>query len=160
MLSGNKKFLFVVITSWMLLVLFLPAITSAVTSSKFLPIIQCGISEEVPDTSRMNPDGTIITEISNQCDFYDFIETINRIINWIISMAGVIFTISFIYGGFIYITSGGDSGKQGKARDILWSTLKGFVIILVSWLIVYTIITTLVDQSQQGTVLKFIGNGN
>ncbi len=73
-------------------------------------------------------------------------------------MAGVIFTIMAIYGGFLYMTSGGDSSKKGKAKDILLNTLLGFGIILVSWLIVYTILTYLVKNTGGNqSIFKFLG---
>ncbi len=124
----NRKFLAGIVSLLMLFIFLIPIIS-------FAKLVTC--------------DGA-------DCDFNKFVEMINEIINWIIGIAGVIFTISFIYGGFLWMTSGGDSGKTGKARDILWSTLKGFVIILVSWLIVYTIIHTLVDPGQEDSILKFI----
>jgi len=99
---------------------------------------------------------------SNPCDFNAFVDLINRIINWIISIAGVIFTISLIWGGYLYMTSGENPGNKDKAKGILWNTLKGFVIILVSWLIVYTILNTLVPTGSdyRGSIFRFIGNGN
>jgi len=104
-------------------------------------------------TSRIVPcDGA-------DCNFNSFIQLINNIINWIISIAGVIFTISLIYGGFLYMTGGDKPANKEKAKTLLWSTLKGFVIILVSWLIVYTIIKTLVpDGAQQNIILRYIRN--
>ena len=89
------------------------------------------------------------------CDFNFFVLMINNIINWIISIAGVIFAISLIYGGYIYLTSAGDTGKQGKAKEVLSNTLYGFVIILVSWLIIYTILNVLVPTGS--SIFKFIG---
>ncbi len=115
-------------------------------SSSFTPLITCG------NTPCAGPDG----KIKGGCTFEDFIATINRIINWIISIAGVIFTIMAVYGGFLYMTSGDKPGNKEKAKSILLSTLTGFVIILVSWLIVYTIVHTLVDSTQEGSILKFL----
>ncbi len=130
----NKKTLAGILAIFLFLILILPSVGLAID---YTPLIQCG--------TIAHPDS---------CKFSDFIGTINRIINWIISMAGVIFTVSFIYGGFLYVTSAGDTGKQGKAKDVLRSTLKGFVIILVSWLIVYTILHTLAPQNS--SILQFI----
>lgn len=89
------------------------------------------------------------------CDFDAFIKMINRIINWIISISTVIFAISLIYGGFLYMTSGENPGNKSKAIDIMWNTLKGFVIVLIAWLIVYTILINLVDE--KSSIFRFIG---
>lgn len=133
-LNKNKKFLAGLVALTFISILLLPVLSQA---------------------ALVNCDGVKV-----KCDFNKFIELINIIINWIISMATAIFTISAIYGGFLYLTSGGDSGKKGKATGILWNTLYGFVIILVSWLIVYTILTVMVGSDQKNSVLRFIGSSS
>ena len=132
-----KKILAVSLSTVFLFVFFMPVVSSAA-------IIECGNSVT---------DGGITT-IPNPCTFADFVATINRVINWFISIAGVIFTISAIWGGFLYMTSGQNPGNKAKAKSILWSTLIGFVIILTSWLIVYTLLTYLVPDNS--SVFNFI----
>jgi hypothetical protein len=149
----NKKFITRISFIFVLLVITLPTITLA--ANAYTPLITCG---NHPTVETYNLDGVNTTYIAGQCTFNDVVDTINRIINWIISIAGVIFTISAIWGGFLYVTSGEKPGNKDKAKTILWSTLTGFVIILVSWLIVYTILTYLVDPSYK-SIFKFIGTG-
>lgn len=96
----------------------------------------------------------LVTCDGPNCNFSSFVSMINGIINWIISIAGVIFAISAIWGGFLYMTSGTSLGDKEKAKSILWSTLVGFVIILCAWLIVYTILNTLAPGNE--SILKFI----
>jgi hypothetical protein len=90
-----------------------------------------------------------------KCDFNAFVLMINKIISWIIGIAGVIFAITLIYGGFLYMTSGDNPGNKTKATDMMWNTLKGFVIILTAWLIVYTILKTLAPNYP--ALFEFIG---
>ena len=130
----TKKVLAGSLSLALLAIFIVPAIASALD---YTPLIQCG------------------TATTHECKFADAIGTINRIINWIISIAGVIFTISFIYGGFLLIISCENPGNKEKAKDVLWSTLKGFVIILISWLIVYTILISLVPD-KNSLIFKFI----
>jgi hypothetical protein len=142
MANKMKKTLKFIVPIFLLLVLVLPLISHAA-------LVPCGNDPTGPSSE---------TSVANPCDFGYFIEMINGIINWIISIAGVIFAISLIYGGFLYITSGGDSGKKSKANDIMWNTLKGFVIILVAWLIVYTLLDYLVTKDgTANSIFKFIG---
>lgn len=133
---------------------FLPALVSVLVFFAFvLPILS------LADGLVPCGDAPVVTDgkITGGCDVNSFITLINNIINWIIGIAGVIFTITAIYAGFLYMTSGDDSGKKGKARDMLVNTLVGFVIILVSWLIVYTIIKNVVpDTDEQNLIMKFI----
>ena len=140
MATNNKKFLAGIVSFFLLFVLIIPVLANAA-------LIDCNIATTTPTAA--NPSGFV-----KPCDFNTFVETINRIINWIISIAGVIFTISAIYGGFLYMTSGTSLGDKEKAKSILWSTLIGFVIILCAWLIVYTILRYLVGESSD--VLRFL----
>lgn len=116
-----------------------------------LPIFICAAAPLVPC------DG-----VTNECDLNDFIALINNIINWILSIATFIFAIMLIWGGFTYLTSGANQSKKEEAKKMLWSTLLGFVIILVSWLIVYTILDVFIDNNSdyRGSIFKYIGNGN
>lgn len=141
----NRKLFSGAISLLFLFVLLMPVLTHAA-------LVNCSIS----NTTGIIGDN----KVGGGCDFTDFIQLINDIINWIIGIAGVIFTLMAVYGGFLYMTSGDNPGNKGKAKSILWNTLLGFVIILTAWLIVYTLLNFLVDPSQKGSVFKFIGNGN
>jgi hypothetical protein len=130
-------------------------IASIVALFLFFVFIMPVLSQAAEPTSIVNCDG-----VDTKCTVNSLIGMINGIINWIISIAGVIFTISCIYGGFLYMTSGENPGNKAKAKSILYSTLIGFIIILVAWLIVYTILINLIDPGQKGSIMKFIGGGN
>jgi len=129
----NKKFITCVTALFLLFVFIMPVLSHAQNG-----LITC--------------DG-----VNTKCTFDSLIGLINNIINWIIGIAGVIFTISCIYGGFLYMTSGSNPGNKAKAKSILYSTLIGFVIILVAWLIVYTILHTLAPGNN--SILQFISGG-
>jgi hypothetical protein len=63
-------------------------------------------------------------------------EAIVGIINIVLSFLGLIAVIIVIYGGFVWMTSGGDADKVDKAKKILKNGLIGLVIVLLSWGIV------------------------
>jgi hypothetical protein len=46
-----------------------------------------------------------------------------------------------IYGGFRYITSGGDSGRVGSAKNTLIYAIVGLIIVALAQLIVNFVIT-------------------
>jgi hypothetical protein len=55
-----------------------------------------------------------------------------------------------IYGGFRYITSGGDSGRVGNAKNTLIYAIIGLVIVALAQLIVHFVLnqaTTVTTQS-------------
>ena len=136
---NNKKKFTSAVTLILLLMFILPVMTHA---------------ELVPCGNSIFDESTKTYVVDTPCDFNYFILMINGIINWIIGIAGVIFTISAIYGGFLYMTSGENPGNKEKAKKILWGTLSGFVIILTAWLIVYTILTYIVPSNSD--VFRFI----
>jgi hypothetical protein len=137
----NKKFLTNIVGVVLFFIFFMPVSSNA-------GLIKCGIG------SNVISDGIE----GGGCDFTDLIALINDIITWIINIASVIFAISFIYAGFLYLTAGEKPANKEKAKSMLLSTLVGFVIILVSWLIVYTILNILVPAGTgSDSIFNFIG---
>lgn len=144
----NKKFLAGMVSLVLLSVFFIPIFVGAADPDDGFGsgLIRCG------NSTTTDSAGKVV--FKNPCDFDDFIGLINGVVNWIIGIAGVIFTISAVWGGFLYMTSGTSLGDKEKAKSILWSTLLGFVIILCAWLIVYTILRYMVGEDSD--VLRFL----
>lgn len=76
----------------------------------------------------------------------DLPTTIARIINILLGFLGIIAVIIVLYGGFIWMTAAGDSGKVDKAKDLLKAGIIGIVIILAAWAIASWVISTLDTQ--------------
>ncbi|MCK4554394.1 hypothetical protein KAU19_05550 [Candidatus Parcubacteria bacterium] len=67
---------------------------------------------------------------------------IGRIINAVLGIVGSIALAMFIYGGFTWMTSSGNSEKVQKGKDILiWAAL-GLVVIFASYALVNFVIFT------------------
>jgi hypothetical protein len=62
------------------------------------------------------------------------------VINFLLDFLALGVLIMLVYGGFMYTTAMGDSGKQKKAKGIITSSIVGFFLIIVSFAIVATII--------------------
>jgi hypothetical protein len=65
-------------------------------------------------------------------------------------IVGAVSVIMIIYGGFRYITSGGDSGRVGNAKNTLIYAIIGLVIVALAQLIVHFVLnqaTTVTTQS-------------
>ncbi|MDO8668895.1 MAG: Ig-like domain-containing protein [Candidatus Buchananbacteria bacterium] len=63
-----------------------------------------------------------------------------RIIQLILGFLGIFAVIMVLYGGFVWMTSGGDPAKIEKAKKILINTVIGIIIILSSYIITAFII--------------------
>lgn len=57
-------------------------------------------------------------------------------------IVGIISVIMIIFAGFRYITSGGDSGKVGNAKNTLVYAIIGLVIVALAQLIVHYVLNT------------------
>lgn len=64
---------------------------------------------------------------------------------------GAIAIIMIIYGGFRYITSGGDSGKVGNAKNTLIYAIVGLIIVALAQLLVRFVLTQ-TDQATGGSL--------
>jgi len=62
-----------------------------------------------------------------------------KIVNFILYFLGLIATVMVIYGGFLYITSGGEDTE--KAKKVLMYAAIGIVVVLVSFALVKTLLT-------------------
>ena len=81
------------------------------------------------------------------CTVCDVVTLAQRLLNAGIYIAVFLSAILFAWAGWRYVTAGGDSGKATQARETFTNVLIGLVIILVGWLVVDTIMKTLVNES-------------
>ncbi|MFH0805413.1 MAG: hypothetical protein V1901_00795 [Patescibacteria group bacterium] len=79
----------------------------------------------------------------------------SNIINFIsFNLAIPIATLLFIVAGIIFLTSAGNEQKVGLAKSIFTSTVIGLLIIFCSWLLIDTLMKTLVNpDSSSGTII-------
>lgn len=84
---------------------------------------------------------------ADPCDFNAFAKMINTIINWFISMAGVVAVITFSIAGIQMLMNPENPGKREQAIEMFKKTIIGLLIVLIAWLVVHTIISTLVNPN-------------
>ena len=65
-----------------------------------------------------------------------------KIVNLVSIVVGAISIIMIIYGGFRYITSGGDSGRVGSAKNTLIYAVIGLIVVALAQLIVNFVLNT------------------
>ncbi len=59
-----------------------------------------------------------------------------NIIRWILGLLGLIGVVMVLYGGFTWMTAGGNEEKIEKAKKIISAAIIGIVIVVLSWAIV------------------------
>lgn len=72
---------------------------------------------------------------------------IGRLIRVFLSILGVIALVLVLYGGYLYMTSGGDPEKVGKAKKVLINAIIGLIIILSAYSIASFLLRALTDAT-------------
>ncbi len=70
------------------------------------------------------------------CTLNTFVELGVNVANYILGIVGALTLLMFIYGGFMWILSGGSSDKVQKGKDIIIGSVVGLVIVFSSYLII------------------------
>jgi len=147
MIQKIKNQLLVAVT---LLALFVP--TVGVTATVGAVAAGCtGISGGVAEgaNSAINADGSQAGGLSGgggvNCqatgvDDNSLKKLAARITNTFSIIVGAASVIMIIYGGFRYITSGGESGRVGAAKNALLYAIIGLVIVAIAQLIVHFVL--------------------
>lgn len=124
----KKQFLFVVV----FLTLFSTSFTvgERALAQETKPGLQYQLLEKIPGTSGLGSD-------------------LPGYVSAIYKMALVIVTLSAVLmlsiGGFMYLTSAGNTASIGTAKGIIYDSLIGLVIALSAWLVLYVINPDLVE---------------
>ena len=63
-------------------------------------------------------------------------DTLNNVLAWVLSMAGIAAVGVIIYGGIKYLTAQGDPGKIKQASQIIAYALIGLIVVMVAGAIV------------------------
>jgi len=65
----------------------------------------------------------------------DLKDTINDVMTWLFGFLGLLAVFIVLWGGFKWMTAGGDEDKVGEAKNILKAGVIGLIIILSSYMI-------------------------
>lgn len=89
-------------------------------------------------------------------DFAGYVMAIYKFGIWTIGLAAL---LMIMIGGYMYLTSAGNTSQAGKAKDIITDAIAGIILVFVSWLLLYTINPELVKiNSLESAVEKAARN--
>lgn len=102
------------------------------------PIVQAGLSDAFGSNSMLET-------VSNKSGFNTSSEntletTISNIITLILSFLGIIFMSLLIYGGFNWMTAGGNDSKIDSSNKLIKQSIIGIIIVFGAYAISYFII--------------------
>jgi uncharacterized membrane protein len=79
---------------------------------------------------------------------------IYRVVNLLVSTAGLISILFIVIGGVQMLISGGDPGRVGEAKKTMFNAILGLIIVLISYIVVsYVAVITAGDLSPTGDPL-------
>src|SRR3989344_5935730 len=81
------------------------------------------------------------------CTICDIATLAQNVLNTGIYIAIFLSAVLFAWAGWKYVTAGGNPGKATQAREVFTNVLIGLAIILAGWLVVDTLMKTLVKDS-------------
>lgn len=129
---------------FLLAVAFIPALTVSAAPN---------INDQLCEGANLefgSDEGCDTSEEQNAAAVNSLVETVINIFSWIV---GVISVIMIIYGGFRYITSGGDTTKVGSAKNTILYAIIGLIIVALAQIIVKFVLGTVGDlTTQSGSV--------
>lgn len=112
-------------------------------------IVQCGNYRngglvQVIDPNKLGIDGKPIGIGQQSCGFYQLMQLIQRVIDFLIFLAApIIATVIILWAGVLILTSGGSTEKVSQAKSMFTKAVIGLIIAMGAWIIVKFILVTL-----------------
>jgi len=95
-------------------------------------IRQIGMLAAVAQTVPVTPPLPIVGGITLRSLF-------ERIVLWVLAIAGMIAVLFLIYGGFLYLTAGGDAERVTKAKTTIINAVIGIIVIALAFAIFFAV---------------------
>lgn len=102
-----------------------------------------GEAEETLQTAAGEPYG-----VSSAEEVPPLAEVIGDIIAIALMVVGAIFLILMIYGGYTWMTAGGDSEKIKKAQQIIRNAVIGLVVVLGAYVITQFVVVEVLEATK------------
>ncbi|MBX4199868.1 hypothetical protein KW790_00145 [Candidatus Parcubacteria bacterium] len=97
--------------------------------------------------------GKTTGEFIHSCGFHDLVVVTNNLITDLVLLSTLVVVILTVVTGIRLITSQGNPAALKKAKDTGMSVIIGYIVILVAWLVIYTIIHTLFQNPDSYSIL-------
>ncbi len=72
----------------------------------------------------------------------DLQATVIKIIQFVLGLLGLIAVIMILWGGFMWLTAGGNEERVAKAKKIISAAVIGLIVVLLAWAIVIFVVNT------------------
>lgn len=144
-------------------------------SFSFLFSVQVYAQEQTPDTTNEGylnilRDGIIFANMQSdcvdtncgttaencknlgQCSLNQILQVFVNITIFILAISGSVILLMFVYGGYLWVTSRGDSKRIEKGKDTITQSVVGFAIILMAYSMINFLIAALAGDAPSATI--------
>ncbi len=91
------------------------------------------------------------------CDFNTFLETINRVVNFLIMfVAFPCVALVVAWAGILLLTSGGSAGAKEKAKSMIGKVIVGLIVALLAWVIIKLVLVVF-GYTADGPLWQILG---
>jgi hypothetical protein len=87
------------------------------------------------------------------------LEVIVNIINFMLLVGGIIAFLFALYGGFLYLTAGGDAARAGTGRTVIVNAVIGIIIIFLSYAIILFFVR-FTNRTDPNAIFETTGSGS
>lgn len=92
------------------------------------------------------------------CSIRELIQLVYSVINFLLSISGLIAVAYILWGGLQMILAQGSQERLTKAKATLWNAILGFVLILLSYLIVGFVAGLLLGSNATANPMEYLQN--
>ncbi len=97
-------------------------------------------------TGPQTETGKSFQKLPTPSPTYSPAETVSKTLNIIFGFIGILAVSFIMYGGYLWVTSGGEQDKAKKAQGLLVDAVIGLVVLATVWTLGYIVIKTLAEQ--------------
>jgi hypothetical protein len=136
--------------------IYLVLVTLSIVSSVSFSIFPVVTHASTPDnySGLVKCSGVVQNNGEKLCNFQTFISMVGTTINWLFVIAIPVAVALFAWAGLLYMSGKDDNKKQ--ARTIFLNVVIGFIIMLVAFVVVKTLVGWVVNSSFGATT--FLGS--
>lgn len=127
-----------------------------------------GILDNEPDPTCDSPSDNTesadsvapgsLVPCTDKCTVSDVFKLINGLISFFFKTLLIpLFVIMLMYAGFQYFKANGNPGQHAKLLSMLKHMIGGLLIILLAWLVVRVIISTVLNDDYANSGVQFLG---
>jgi hypothetical protein len=135
------------------------AITGIVLSLAIFSYADFSLAQSVADPGSSLQTGVAVIEQPLGLPSTDIRLVVAKIIRVALGLLGVVALALILYGGFLWMTAGGNEEQIGSAKKFLLNTAIGLAIILSAYAIVSFVISKLTDATTGGDLGGDTGGG-